>query len=69
MFFCFNNTGNTQVISALRTTVGASGRAGQVIGRAGEHQRGGLGGGGYPRNKSPATLIGRRQSAKTAGRV
>jgi len=62
-FYWSNNTGNTQAISALGITVGAGGRPGQMIGRAGGHQRGGVGGGGYPRNKSPMKLPGRRRRA------
>jgi arsenite oxidase large subunit len=58
-----NNTGNTEAISALGITVGAGGRPGQVIGRAGGHQRGGQRGGKYPRNKSPMKLPGRRRRA------
>ena len=58
-----NNTGNTQAISALGIICGAGGRPGQVIGRAGGHQRGGLRGGKYPRNKSPMKLPGRRRRA------
>jgi len=62
-FYWSNNTGNTVAISALGITVGAGGRPGQVIGRAGGHQRGGVGGGKYPRNKSPMKLPGRRRRA------
>ena len=62
-FYWSNNTGNTQAISALGIIVGAGGRPGQVIGRAGGHQRGGVRGGGYPRNKSPMKLPGRRRRA------
>ena len=58
-----NNTGATQAISALGIIVGAGGRPGQVIGRAGGHQRGGVRGGQYPRNKSPMKLPGRRRRA------
>jgi arsenite oxidase large subunit len=58
-----NNTGTTQAISALGIIVGAGGRPGQVIGRAGGHQRGGVRGGQYPRNKSPMKLPGRRRRA------
>ena len=58
-----NNTGNTQAISALGIIVGAGGRPGQVIGRAGGHQRGGVRGGKYPRNKSPMKVPGRRRRA------
>lgn len=67
-FYWSNNTGNTQAISALGITVGAGGRPGQVIGRAGGHQRGGLRGGGYPRNKSPEKLPGRRRRAMDCDR-
>jgi arsenite oxidase large subunit len=58
-----NNTGSTQAITALGIICGAGGRPGQVIGRAGGHQRGGQRGGGYPRNKSPMKLPGRRRRA------
>ncbi|MFQ5971681.1 MAG: molybdopterin-dependent oxidoreductase, partial [Alphaproteobacteria bacterium] len=58
-----NNTGNTQAISALGIICGAGGRPGQVIARAGGHQRGGVRGGKYPRNKSPMKLPGRRRRA------
>ncbi|MEM8569521.1 MAG: arsenate reductase (azurin) large subunit [Pseudomonadota bacterium] len=60
-FYWSNNTGNTNAISALGIICGCGGRPGQVIGRAGGHQRGGLRGGGYPRNKSPEKLPGRRR--------
>jgi arsenite oxidase large subunit len=62
-FYWSNNTGNTQAISALGIIVGAGGRPGQVIGRAGGHQRGGQRGGKYPRNKSPMKVPGRRRRA------
>ena len=62
-FYWSNNTGNTEAISALGIIVGAGGRPGQVIGRAGGHQRGGVSGGKYPRNKSPMKLPGRRRRA------
>ncbi len=58
-----NNTGSTQSVSALGIIVGAGGRPGQMISRAGGHQRGGIKGGGYPRNKSPMKLPGRRRRA------
>ncbi|MCV0425043.1 MAG: arsenate reductase (azurin) large subunit, partial [Roseibium sp.] len=67
-FYWSNNTGNTQAISALGIIVGAGGRPGQVIGRAGGHQRGGLRGGKYPRNKSPEKLPGRRRRAMDTDR-
>lgn len=56
-----NNTGNTNAIAALGIIVGAGGRPGQMIGRAGGHQRGGVRGGKYPRNMSPEKLPGRRR--------
>ena len=62
-FYWSNNTGNTQAISALGIICGCGGRPGQVIARAGGHQRGGLRGGKYPRNKSPEKLPGRRRRA------
>ncbi len=62
-FYWSNNTGNTMAISALGIIVGAGGRPGQMIGRAGGHQRGGQRGGKYPRNKSPIKLPGRRRRA------
>ncbi len=62
-FYWSNNTGNTNAISALGIICGAGGRPGQMIGRAGGHQRGGLRGGSYPRNKSPEKLPGRRRRA------
>ena len=62
-FYWSNNTGNTQAISALAIACGAGGRPGQVVGRAGGHQRGGQRGGGYPRNKSPMKVPGRRRRA------
>ncbi len=62
-FYWSNNTGNTEAISALGIIVGAGGRPGQMIGRAGGHQRGGQGGGKYPRSKSPVKVPGRRRRA------
>lgn len=62
-FYWSNNTGNTQAISALGIACGCGGRPGQVIGRAGGHQRGGVKGGKYPRNKSPEKVPGRRRRA------
>ena len=67
-FYWSNNTGNTNAISSLGIIVGAGGRPGQVIGRAGGHQRGGLRGGKYPRNKSPEKLPGRRRRAMDTDR-
>jgi arsenite oxidase large subunit len=62
-FYWSNNTGNTQAISALGIICGAGGRPGQMIGRAGGHQRGGQRGGKYPRAKSPLKVPGRRKRA------
>ncbi len=62
-FYWSNNTGNTMAISSLATICGAGGRPGQVVGRFGGHQRGGQGGGKYPRNKSPEKVPGRRRRA------
>ncbi len=62
-FYWSNNTGNTNAISALAITCGAGGRPGQMVGRFGGHQRGGTGGGKYPRNKSPEKVPGRRRRA------
>ncbi|MFQ5534435.1 MAG: arsenate reductase (azurin) large subunit [Sphingomonadales bacterium] len=62
-FYWSNNTGNTQAISALGIILGCGGRPGQVIARAGGHQRGGIKGGKYPRNKSPMKVPGRRRRA------
>ncbi len=58
-----NNTGNTNALAALGIICGAGGRPGQVVARAGGHQRGGLRGGKYPRNKSPMKVPGRRRRA------
>ncbi len=62
-FYWSNNTGNTNAISSLATICGAGGRPGRVVGRFGGHQRGGIGGGKYPRNKSPEKVPGRRRRA------
>ncbi|MCP4287034.1 MAG: arsenate reductase (azurin) large subunit [Gammaproteobacteria bacterium] len=62
-FYWSNNTGNTNAISSLATICGAGGRPGQMVGRFGGHQRGGTGGGSYPRNKSPQKRPGRRRQA------
>ncbi|MCK5445161.1 MAG: molybdopterin-dependent oxidoreductase, partial [Rhodospirillaceae bacterium] len=62
-FYWSNNVGNTNAISSLAIICGAGGRPGQVVGRAGGHQRGGQRGGKYPRNKSPMKVPGRRRRA------
>ena len=62
-FYWSNNTANTNAVSALAIICGAGGRAGQVVGRFGGHQRGGQSAAGYPRNKSPEKVPGRRRRA------
>jgi arsenite oxidase large subunit len=62
-FYWSNNTANTNAVATLATIIGAGGREGRVIGRLGGHQRGGLGGGKLPRNKSPEKVPGRRRRA------
>ncbi|MDH5752794.1 MAG: arsenate reductase (azurin) large subunit [Deltaproteobacteria bacterium] len=62
-FYWSNNTANTGAISSLAITVGAGGRPGQMVGRLGGHQRGGMRGGKYPRNYSPEKVPGRRRRA------
>ena len=62
-FYWSNNTGNTNVVSSLATICGAGGRPGQMVSRFGGHQRGGAGGGSYPRNRSPQKRPGRRRQA------
>lgn len=67
-FYWSNNTGNTNAISSIATVCGAGGRPGQMVGRFGGHQRGGTGGGKYPRNKSPQKRPGRRRQAMDCDR-
>ena len=67
-FYWSNNTGNTHAISSLGIIVGAGGRPGQVIGRAGGHQRGGVKGGKYPLNKSPEKVPGLKRRAMDTDR-
>ncbi|WP_419600646.1 molybdopterin-dependent oxidoreductase, partial [Thiolapillus sp.] len=67
-FYWSNNTGNTNAVSSLATLCGAGGRPGQVVGRFGGHQRGGTGGAGFPRNKSPQKRPGRRRQAMDTDR-
>jgi arsenite oxidase large subunit len=62
-FYWSNNTGNTEAIGALAALIGTGGRPGQMLSRFGGHQRGGQGGGKYPRNKSPEKVPGRRRRA------
>ena len=54
---------NTASLTAMALVTGCGNRPGRVIGRLGGHQRGGLGGGSYPRNKSPHKHPGRRRQA------
>ncbi len=56
-----NNYGNTVSISNLAIVCGAGGRPGRMVGRLGGHQRGGRGGGRYPRAKGPEKNEGRRK--------
>ena len=56
-----NNYLNTASYAALAILCGAGNRPGQVISRLGGHQRGWMGGGSYPRDKSPNKLPGRRR--------
>jgi len=56
-----NNYTNTASYAALGLLCGAGNRPGQVISRLGGHQRGWMGGGSYPREKSPEKLPGRRK--------
>ena len=48
-----HNFDNTSSLASLGLLVGAGGRPGQIIGRAGGHQRGMIKGGSYPLAKSP----------------
>ena len=52
-FYWSNNTGNTNAISSLGIVCGCGGRPGQVIGRAGGHQRGMLQGRRLPPQPEP----------------
>ncbi len=56
-----NNYTNTASFAAMGLLCGAGNRPGQVISRLGGHQRGWMGGGSYPREKSPEKLPGRRK--------
>lgn len=59
-YWC-NNYGNTTSFATLGLICGAGNRPGRVIGRGGGHQRGWIGGGSYPRIKSPEKAPGRRK--------
>jgi arsenite oxidase large subunit len=56
-----NNYLNTASFAAMGLLCGAGNRAGRVISRLGGHQRGWIGAAGYPRDKSPEKLPGRRK--------
>lgn len=56
-----NNYLNTASLGSLALLTGCGNRPGRMLGRFGGHQRGGLGGGGYPGNKSPDKFGGRRR--------
>ena len=56
-----NNYTNTASYAAMGLLCGAGNRPGQVISRLGGHQRGWMGAGSYPREKSPEKLPGRRK--------
>jgi arsenite oxidase large subunit len=56
-----NNYTNTASFAAMGLLCGAGNRPGRVISRMGGHQRGWMGAGSYPRDKSPEKLPGRRK--------
>lgn len=56
-----NNYLNTASLGALALLTGCGNRPGRMLGRFGGHQRGGVGGGNYPDNKSPDKFGGRRR--------
>ena len=56
-----NNYLNTVSIGMLAVVCGAGNRPGQMVTRMGGHQRGGVGGGRYPIEKSPEKFPGRRR--------
>jgi arsenite oxidase large subunit len=60
IYWC-NNLGNTTSFAALGLICGAGNRPGHVIARGGGHQRGWMGGAGYPRGLSPEKYPGRRK--------
>ena len=55
-----HNYENTASFSGLGLLVGAGGRAGRVMARAGGHQRGMIKGGSYPKDKSPDAYKGNK---------
>jgi len=56
-----NNYTNTASFAAMGLHRGAGNRPGRMISRMGGHQRGWMGAGSYPRDKSPEKLPGRRK--------
>ncbi len=56
-----NNYLNTASFAAMGLLCGAGNRPGQMISRMGGHQRGWMGAAGYPMDKSPEKLPGRRK--------
>ncbi|MBI5438356.1 MAG: molybdopterin-dependent oxidoreductase [Nitrosomonadales bacterium] len=56
-----NNYLGTASLASLALMTGCGNRPGRMLGRLGGHQRGGLGGGNYPGNKSPDKFGGRRR--------
>ncbi len=56
-----NNYTNTASIATLGLICGSGNRPGRMVSRLGGHQRGGTGGGSYPRNKGPEKFPGRRR--------
>ncbi|MEK7444031.1 MAG: arsenate reductase (azurin) large subunit [candidate division NC10 bacterium] len=59
-YWC-NNVSNTTSFAALGLICGAGNRPGQMISRGGGHQRGWMGGAGYPRILSGEKMPGRRK--------
>ena len=55
-----HNYPNTASVASLGLTLGAGGRPGQVMGRAGGHQRGTIKGASYPLEKSPDEYKGNK---------
>ncbi|MFQ5934676.1 MAG: molybdopterin-dependent oxidoreductase, partial [Dehalococcoidia bacterium] len=55
-----HNFENTASLASLGLLVGAGGRPGQMISRAGGHQRGMIKGGSYPKDKSPDSYKGNK---------
>ncbi|MBI4512212.1 MAG: arsenate reductase (azurin) large subunit [Deltaproteobacteria bacterium] len=56
-----NNYLNTASVAGLAILCGAGNRPGQIVGRMGGHQRGGMSAGSYPVERSPEKYAGRRR--------